>query len=166
MRLEFEFFDRECTEVAEDLVGKNVVYKGNKLRILETEAYCGLIDTACHAYPQKRTPRTEPLFHKAGTIYIYLCYGIHWLLNVSTNVEGVPQGVLIRSCVDATGPGKLTKKLGICDKSANMENVSTSKIIWFEDDGFECNVKLDTRVGIGYADEIDQQRLWRFKGDF
>ncbi len=166
MRLDFAFFDRDCTEVARDLVGKNIVFNGNKLRILETEAYCGRVDTACHAYPHKRTPRTEPLFQKAGTIYIYLCYGIHWLLNVSTGAVDVPQGVLIRSCVGATGPAKLTKKLGIIDKTANLEDVTNSPLIWFEDDGFLCDVTLDTRVGIGYADPVDQERLWRFKGIF
>ncbi len=168
MRLDKDFFARHCTIVAKELIGKKIVHKlatGEtiSLRILETEAYCGGCDTAAHAYPYKRTNRTEPLFWEAGTIYIYLCYGIHWLLNISTDDVGIPRGVLIRSCVGYEGPAKLTKQLQITNKELNFENVATSEFLWFEDDGVTCQVVTDKRVGIGYATKEDQDKQWRFK---
>ena len=161
MRLDYDFYHRPCLEVARDLVGKVLVHKGTRLRISETEAYCGEADTACHAH-KGRTKRTEVLYADAGTIYIYLCYGVHWLLNIITGDVDDPQGVLIRACVDAEGPGKLTKKLGITGE-LNRKNAVTSESLWIEDDGFQCEIALDKRVGIGYASQEDQDRLWRFK---
>ena len=73
-----------------------------------------------------------------------------------------PQGVLIRACADAEGPGKLTKKLGITGE-LNRKSAVTSEELWIEDDGFRCEISLDKRVGIGYASQEDQDRLWRFK---
>ena len=93
-----EFFHRDCLEVAPDLVGKVIVSRINgeevRVRISETEAYRGEEDTACHAH-KGRTPRTEVLYGKSGTVYVYLCYGMHWLMNVITGEEGQPQGVLL-----------------------------------------------------------------------
>ena len=160
-RLDREFFYRECLEVARDLVGKVLVHNGQRLRISETEAYCGESDTACHAH-KGRTKRTEVLYAEAGTIYIYLCYGMHWLLNIVTGEVDDPQAVLIRACVDAEGPGKLTKKLGITG-DLNHDSVLTSEALWIEDDGFRCRIVTDKRVGIGYASQEDQDKLWRFK---
>ena len=160
-RLGYEFYHRPCLEVARDLVGKVLVHEGKQLRISETEVYCGESDTACHA-SKGRTKRTEVLYADAGTIYIYLCYGVHWLLNVITGDVEDPQGVLIRACVDAEGPGKLTKKLGITG-ALNRENAVTSDALWIGDDGFRCGIETDKRVGIGYASREDQDRLWRFK---
>ena len=160
-RLTYEFYHRPCLEVARDLVGKVLVHKGQRLRISETESYCGESDTACHAC-RGRTKRNEVLYADAGTIYIYLCYGMHWMLNVITGDVDDPQGVLIRACEDAPGPGKLTKALGITGQ-LNRENAVTSPTIWIEDDGFRCDIALDKRVGIGYASQEDQDRLWRFK---
>ena len=160
-RLDREFFYRECLEVARDLVGKVLVHNGQRLRISETEAYCGESDTACHAH-KGRTKRTEVLYAEAGTIYIYLCYGMHWLLNIVTGDVGDPQAVLIRACVDAEGPAKLTKKLGITG-DLNHDSVLASEALWIEDDGFRCRIVTDKRVGIGYASQEDQDKLWRFK---
>ena len=160
-RLDYEFYCRPCVEVARDLVGKVLVHEGKSLRISETEAYWGITDTACHASKGK-TKRTEVLWADAGTVYVYLCYGIHWMMNVITGEEGDPQGVLIRACVEAEGPGKLTKKLGITGEQ-NRENAITSPKIWIGDDGFCCEVETDKRVGIGYASQEDQDKLWRFK---
>ena len=156
-RLTYDFFHRPCLEVARDLVGKVLVHNGQRLRISETEAYCGESDTACHAH-KGRTKRTEVLYADAGTIYIYLCYGIHWLLNIITGDIDDPQGVLIRACVDAPGPGKLTKTLGITG-ALNRESAVDSETLWIEDDGFRCGIELDKRVGIGYAAQEDQDRL-------
>lgn len=89
-RLTYEFYHRPCLEVARDLVGKVLVHNGQRLRISETEAYCGESDTACHAH-KGRTPRTEVLYADAGTIYLYLCYGIHWLLNIITGEQMIPK---------------------------------------------------------------------------
>lgn len=162
-RLGYDFYRRNCLEVAHDLVGKVLVHKTTdgvrRLRIAETEAYWGESDTACHAH-KGRTKRTEVLYADAGTVYVYLCYGMHWLLNVVTGEKEDPQAVLIRACVDASGPGKLTKALGVTgelNRSSILED-----ILWIEDDGFACSVRTDKRVGIGYATQEDQDRSWRF----
>ena len=131
------------------------------MRISETEAYCGEEDTACHAH-KGRTKRTEVMYGKAGTVYVYLCYGMHWLLNIVTGEENHPQAVLIRACVDATGPAKLTKKLSITGE-LNGTSVCGETELWIEDDGFQCQIETDKRVGISYASRADQDRLWRFK---
>lgn len=160
-RLKYAFFHRPCLEVARDLVGKVLVHNGQMLRISETEAYCGEADTACHAH-KGRTKRTEVMYGDAGTIYIYLCYGMHWLLNIVTGEKEQPEAVLIRACLEAPGPGRLTKKLGITG-TLNGKNVVDSPELWIGDDGFVCAVATDKRVGIGYAGQEDQDRLWRFK---
>jgi len=163
-RLQEAFYHRECVEVARDLVGKILVHRTEngilRLRISETEAYCGQQDTACHAH-KGRTKRTEVLYAAAGTVYIYLCYGMHWLLNIVTGEENDPQAVLIRACVDAAGPGKLTKAMGITG-GLNRASVLNSPEIWVEDDGERWTIRTDKRVGIGYASQEDQDRLWRF----
>lgn len=164
-KLEYSFFHRPCLEVAKDLVGKILVHNTPegilRMRILETEAYCGEEDTACHAHKGK-TKRTEVMYEKAGTVYVYLCYGMHWLLNIVTGEADEPEAVLIRACVDAAGPAKLTKKLSITG-ALNGSSVCGETELWIEDDGFACNVTTDKRVGIAYASQADQDRLWRFK---
>jgi DNA-3-methyladenine glycosylase len=164
-KLTYEFYHRPCLQVARELVGKWLVRRlpsGEvlRLRISETEAYCGKADTACHAH-KGRTKRTEVLYADAGTIYIYLCYGMHWLLNVVTGDQEDPQAVLIRACVDAPGPARLTKALGI-NGDLNRGSICGDEL-WIEDDGGDCDVVTDKRVGIGYASQEDQDRLWRFK---
>ena len=163
-RLGEEFFHRDCLEVAPDLVGKVIVSKIGgeevRVRISETEAYRGAEDTACHAH-KGRTPRTEVLYGKCGTVYIYLCYGMHWLMNVITGEEGQPQGVLFRAGVDYNGPAKLTKKLGVT-KEQNKTSFTDSDVLWIEDDGFKCKIRTDKRVGINYATEEYINKQWRF----
>ena len=162
-KLDTSFFHRPCLEVARDLVGKVLVHRVDgqelRLRISETESYCGEADTACHAH-KGRTKRTEVLYFRAGTIYVYLCYGIHWLLNIVTGEENQPEAVLIRACVEANGPGKLTKKLGITGQ-LNRQHIASSDL-WIEDDGFVCQIETARRVGIGYASREDQDKPWRF----
>lgn len=160
MKLPYEFYHRPCLEVARDLVGKVLFCGEKRLRISETEAYWGETDTACHA-SRGRTKRTEVLYADAGTVYVYLCYGIHWLMNVITGDPEDPQGVLIRACVEAEGPGKLTKALGITG-AFNRTSILDKSGVWIEDDGFRCEVRTDKRVGIGYASQVDQERPWRF----
>nr|MBQ8244278.1 DNA-3-methyladenine glycosylase [Oscillospiraceae bacterium] len=159
--LDYSFFHRPCLDVARDLVGKVLVHNGEALRISETEAYCGEADTACHAH-KGRTRRTEVMYSDAGTLYIYLCYGMHWLLNIVTGDREQPEAVLIRACIGAPGPGRLTKKLAITG-TLNGKSVVDSDALWIGDDGFRCQVCTDKRVGIGYASQEDQDRLWRFR---
>ena len=161
MRLSEEFFHRPCLEVARDLVGKTLVCNGKRLRISETEAYCGESDTACHAH-KGRTARTEVMYMEAGTVYVYLCYGMHWMLNIVTGEEEAPEAVLIRACLEANGPGKLTKKLGITGEY-NRQHICRQNDLYVEDDGFSCDVATCKRVGIGYASQEDQDKLWRFQ---
>lgn len=165
-RLEQSFFERDTLTVARELVGKILVHrtaeKELRLRICETEAYCGEEDTACHAH-KGRTARTEVMYGPAGTMYIYLCYGIHWLLNIVTGAVDTPQAVLIRACVTAEGPGRLTKALEITGTLNRTSVLDPAGELWLEEDGFSCTVSTDKRVGIGYASQEDQDRLWRFK---
>ena len=163
-KLDYDFFHRPCLTVAEELVGKVLVHRladGTilRLRISETEGYCGEADTACHAH-KGRTKRTEVMYMDAGIIYIYLCYGVHWLLNIVTGEAEDPQAVLVRACVEANGPGKLTKALQITG-DLNCGSVLGEEL-WLEDDGFACQVITGKRVGIGYATQEDQDRPWRF----
>ena len=164
-KLSYEFYHRPCLQVARELVGKILVHRVDgreyRLRITETEAYCGESDTACHAH-KGRTRRTEVMYRSAGTIYIYLCYGVHWMLNIVTGEEDAPEAVLIRACAGkANGPGKLTKALGITG-ALNRGSILGGEL-WIEDDGLSCAVRTLPRVGIGYASEEDQERLWRFQ---
>ena len=159
-KLTYEFYHRPCFAVAKDLIGKVICHGDVQLRITETEIYWGESDTACHA-SRGRTKRTEVLYMDAGTIYVYLCYGIHWLLNIITGDEHDPQGVLIRCCAEAPGPGKLTKKLGITGE-LNRKSILNTPDFWIGDDGFRCEILRDKRVGIGYASQEDQDKLWRF----
>ena len=161
MKLTEAFFHRPCLEVAKDLVGKVLVCGDKHLRISETEAYCGEADTACHAH-KGRTKRTEVMYMEAGTVYVYLCYGMHWMLNIVTGEENAPEAVLIRACVEANGPGKLTKALGITGEF-NRQHLCRQNELYVEDDGFRCEIVTDKRVGIGYASQEDQDKLWRFK---
>ena len=164
-KLPYSFYHRPCLDVARERVGKILVHRvdgvEHRLRITETEAYCGESDTACHA-SKGRTKRTEVMYTEAGTIYIYLCYGVHWMLNIVTGEIDQPEAVLIRACEGKmNGPGKLTKALQITG-ALNRGSILGDEL-WIEDDGFTCAVARDTRVGIGYASKEDQSRLWRFK---
>lgn len=166
MRLGREFFLRDALEVAPELVGKTLVSslpgaQERRLVITETEVYRGVEDSACHAH-RGRTKRTEMLYRPGGAVYVYLCYGIHWLLNVITGPEDFPQGVLIRACEGFEGPGKLTKYLGITG-AQNGIDICSSPLLRIEDEGRMVNITTDKRVGIAYADEADRERLWRFK---
>jgi len=129
-------------------------------RINEVEAYRGEEDTACHARAG-RTKRTEVLYMAGGHAYVYLCYGIHCLLNVVTGEEGDPQAVLIRGLAEVPGPGRLTKAFGIT-LDENRLDLIASPALWLEDDGSAPRIHASKRIGIGYATQEDQDRLWRF----
>ena len=164
-RLNQAFFERDPVTVARLLVGKILVHRTpegvKRMRITETEAYWGEADTACHAH-KGRTARTEVMYGRAGTVYIYLCYGMHWMLNLVTGAEERPEAVLIRACEGAAGPGRLTKAMQITGELNRSSAVCSGSSLWVEDDGLVCTVEERRRVGIGYASREDQEKLWRF----
>lgn len=166
-RLGREFFNRRADIVASELIGKilvsNLGDESISLRITETEAYIGEEDTACHARFGK-TQRSKTLYMQAGTIYVYLCYGIHEMLNVVTQEVDNPQAVLIRGVEGYQGPGKLTKYMGI-NRSINEKDIVKSNDIYILDDDKKFKVKKDKRIGISYASKKDQNRKWRFLMD-
>ena len=160
-----KFFQTDTISLAQNLIGKwiatNIDGKQIKAQISETEAYLGETDSACHSYKGKRTNRTEPMFQKGGTIYIYLCYGLHYLLNiVSKNVEQ-PEAVLIRAVVGANGPAKASKLLNI-NKTLNSQSIINNPQICIMDDGKTYKFAKSTRVGINYALAKDRNAKLRF----
>lgn len=154
-----DFFLQDALDVAPRLLGCTLAVAGRRLVITETEAYRGEADTACHAH-HGRTKRTEMLYRRGGHVYVYLCYGIHSLLNIITGAEDEPQGVLIRCCDGAAGPGKLTRALGVDLSFNGLDILTTDRIGLWQGPG--CPHVTAPRVGIGYAAAADQQRLWRF----
>ena len=165
-RLGRDFYTADVLDVAPALLGKLLCRKSEsgevvKYRITETEAYRGEDDTACHASKGK-TSRTSVMWDKGGTVYVYLCYGMHNMLNIVTGAKGEPQAVLVRGIEGADGPGKLTKKLSI-ERRHNGADVVFSDEIWIEDDGFiPDDISTAPRVGIDYAEKRDREIHWRF----
>ena len=182
-RLPESFYQRsDVVEIARDLLGKVLLTKiGKKISggiIVETEAYNGANDKASHAYPNKITKRTEIMFGEGGFAYVYLCYGLHYLFNVVTNVKGVADAVLIRAIEPViglniikkrrgtslsrltSGPGKLSQGLGITTR-LNAKSLA-GNLIWIEegnDKDFEIDVSK--RIGVDYAGK-DAFLPWRF----
>jgi DNA-3-methyladenine glycosylase len=157
-----KFFDRPTLKVAHDLLGKFLVCKFGKkkitLLITEVEAYDGLKDKASHAH-RGLTERNKIMFGHAGIFYVYLTYGMHWMLNIVTGHPGYPAAILIRGGYDLTnkrhvsGPGRLTKYLKI-NKGLNGRPASTKSGLWFEDRGYKIssrNIKRTPRIGVDYA---------------
>ena len=164
-RLSPDFFLRDVLDVAPALIGKLLVRQFDdgrieRYRIVETEAYRGTEDLACHA-SKGRTPRTEVMFQEGGKVYVYLIYGMYWLLNLVTGNEGDPSAVLIRGIEGFSGPGRLGRELQL-DKSFYGENLSTSSRIWVEDAEPVAEIKTSKRIGIGYSGEEWENKLWRF----
>ena len=163
-RLSPAFFLRDVLEVAPDLIGKILVRRFDdarveRYRIIETEAYRGIEDLACHA-SKGRTPRTEVMFGEGGTVYVYLIYGMYWLLNLVTGEEGNASAVLIRGIEGFSGPGRAGRALQL-DKSFYGENLASSSRIWVEDAEPVSEIKISKRIGIGYAGEW-ADKPWRF----
>ncbi len=162
-RLTQEIYDKNAVELAPYLLGQYLCRKTEegilRYRITETEAYYTEADTACHAH-RGRTPRTELLYHRGGCSYVYLCYGIHSLMNVICGEEGVPQGVLIRGIDGFSGPGRVTKAMGI-DRSLNGVDLLSGDVLWIEE-GEHPDYVTAPRVGIDYATEEYRNIPWRF----
>ena len=165
MILREDYFAADAVTLAPDLLGKILCRRTEdgilRLRITETECYFGEEDTACHAH-KGRTPRTDVMYRQGGRAYVYLCYGIHHLLNLTCGPEGHPEAVLIRGVEGAAGPGRVTKRLGV-DRTQNRARLLPENGLWVEDDGYKARFEALPRVGIGYASEEDQRRPWRFR---
>jgi DNA-3-methyladenine glycosylase len=185
-KLPDSFYQRtNVVKIARELLGKVLFTSINGIvtagTIVETEAYSWK-EKGCHAYGSKRTPRNAVMFEPGGRAYVYLCYGMHHLFNVVTNVPSVPEAVLIRALepfhgIDVmlsrrgrlankfhltSGPGKLTKALGI-DRNLNGKLLAGDEV-WVEDSGNRISNKdiaASARIGIDYAGE-DALLPWRF----
>lgn len=172
------FLDSDVVRIARNLLGMKLSSMvGGKLTsglIVETEAYAGVHDRASHASGGRRTRRTETMYQQGGVAYIYLCYGIHALFNVVTNQREIPHAVLVRGILpyegidvmesrigqrlrsggqDGSGPGKVTRLLGI-DCGSNGTDLNESRNIWLESCGLifdDALIKVTTRIGVSYA---------------
>ena len=165
MILDQSYYAAPATVLAVDLLGKLLCRRVGdtvlRARITETECYFGEEDTACHAH-KGRTPRTDTLYLAGGYSYVYLCYGIHSLLNIVTGEGEHPEAVLIRGVEGASGPGRVTKLLGITTKD-NRLPLSPASGLWIEDDGAPPPAyRALPRVGIDYAAPDDRDRPWRY----
>lgn len=132
--------------------------------ITEVEAYDGESDLACHARVG-RTPRTEVLYRSGGHWYVYLCYGIHEMLNLVVGPEGWPAAVLIRGLEGPTGPGRLTKGLAI-DRSLNGKAAHEDTGLWIEDGPAAVpleRIVAGPRIGVDFAGPIWSAVPWRFR---
>jgi len=151
-----EFFVRSTLTVAREMVGAVLCVEqgGDVVRdvITEVEAYDGPCDKANHA-SKGRTERTELMFKEGGHIYIYLIYGMYWMLNIVIGEEDYPAAVLIRKTERLSGPGILTRELGIT-KSINGKRLGQESGVWIEK-GSDVNesVKHGPRIGVDYAGE-------------
>ena len=178
------FYNRPTLKVARDLLGKKLVRQEGRARlsgiIVETEAYCGQRDTACHAH-RGMTKRNIVMFGPPGSAYVYFTYGMHYLLNIVTEEEGRPCAVLIRAIEPleglavmrarrpvqdknlTDGPAKLCQALGI-NKLFNGWNMTNGEKLWVEEYKkiARYEVSRTPRIGIGYAEKKDREALWRF----
>lgn len=182
-KLPRSFYSRSTLEVAPDLLGKVLVRRiaGRRVagKIVETEAYVGPHDLACHA-SKGHTPRTSIMFGPPGYAYVYMIYGFYFCLNVVTEPKGYPAAVLIRGVEPlesldlmrqlrnnperdtniASGPGKLCMALSI-DKRLNGEDL-LGQTLWIEDSKLDTGLILNSpRVGVDYAGEY-KDKPWRF----
>jgi len=186
LRLDIKFYEQSALSVAKELLGKHLVRKIGRHRIItkivETEAYCGPEDKACHAFDNRRTSRTETMFMPGGHAYIYLIYGLNHCLNIVTEKSDVPHAVLIRAVepvegldlikknrplikniYDFTnGPGKLTKALNI-DMNLNGYDIIKGTELYIENNPeiSEISIVKTKRVNIDYAGEF-KDKPWRF----
>ena len=180
------YLQPDVVKLARQLLGKILVTRFEGIttagRIVETEAYNGIVDKASHAYNNRRTNRTEVMFAVGGTAYVYLCYGIHHLFNVVTNAAGVPHAVLIRALdpvvgieqmllrtrkhkADHTltkGPGNVSKALGIATAHTGLSLQEDT--LFIADDGLRYPARAivtTPRIGVDYAAE-DSLLPYRF----
>lgn len=153
--LDASFFNRDTFSVCEQMLGKRLVSRSGVSSIItEVEAYDGFDDFASHA-SRGKTKRNEVMFGEAGHWYVYLVYGMHWMVNVVTREAEYPAAILIRGTADFSGPGRVTKGFGI-DKTKNALPVGPESGFWIEDTGIvisKSKIKKMPRVGVVYAKE-------------
>lgn len=186
-RLTASFFLRpDVVGISRELLGKFLFTRINRGAvtggiIVETEAYAGPHDRASHAYNNRFSRRTAVMYRRGPVAYVYLCYGIHWLFNIITNVEGIPHAVLIRAIQPAkgielmlkrrgksrgdgrltSGPGVLSQALGICGRHSGISLLGRE--IWLER-GVNVSPEMicaSPRIGVCYAGN-DARLPWRF----
>ena len=153
------------------LLGKHLVRRFPDGRvearmIVETEAYNGENDLACHARAG-RTGRTDVMYGPGGVWYVYLCYGIHEMLNLVVGPENFPAAILIRGVEGAVGPGRVTKALGI-DRTLNRAPAAERSGLWLEDHGVRVPaavIATSPRIGVEYAGPVWAAKPWRFRFD-
>jgi DNA-3-methyladenine glycosylase len=163
--------DHDTVTLARALLGHRLVRRApdgtrRSVRITETEAYHGPEDRACHA-SKGRTARTEVLFGEPGRWYVYLCYGLHEMLNLVTGPVGWPAAILIRGVEGVSGPGRVTRALGV---GRSLHNTSaadaTGGALWLEAPDLPVlphEVLAGPRVGVDYAGPEWAARPWRFR---
>jgi DNA-3-methyladenine glycosylase len=175
-KLPRSFYQRPAIDLARDLIGKILVHrvrgKTLRARIVETEAYIGQHDLACHA-SKGRTQRTEIMFGPAGHAYVYFIYGMHDMFNIVAADVGDAQAVLIRAAepldgwqANLTGPGRLTRALHISRRADNGLDLTGDKLFLLEPDAAAAaasapRIAVTTRVGVDYAGDW-QHAMLRF----
>jgi len=153
--IERAFFERPADRVARELLGAWLVAEAadgiRRWAVTETEAYLGAHDLACHGRTGP-TKRNATMFGPAGRWYVYLCYGLHWMLNIVTGPEGVPAAVLIRGAGEFVGPGRVTRGLGI-DKVFDGLAAARPTGLWLEagEPVPPRRIMRTPRIGVGYA---------------
>ncbi|HEU4606562.1 MAG TPA: DNA-3-methyladenine glycosylase, partial [Chitinophagaceae bacterium] len=186
-KLSLSFYKRADVQlIARELLGKLLVSRFNNIytvgRIIETEAYAGETDRASHAYAGRRTARTEVMYGSPGKAYVYLCYGIHHLFNVVTNMEGIPHAVLVRAIEPVEGipamlnrtgkshagqgpgrgPGNCSKALGITTLHSGVDLTGDTLFIARDKISDQpLDIGTSPRIGVDYAGE-DALLPWRF----
>lgn len=186
IKLAKNFYTRkDVTEVARDLLGRYLWTKLNNQitvgKIVETEAYSGTKDRACHAFPDKRTERTKVMYNEGGRAYVYFVYGMHHLFNIVTNIEGKADAVLVRAIEPVVGlefmqerrsvyllnkglsggPARLTQAMGIKVIHNGIDLAGNS--IWLTEGEpvSNSNIVNTTRIGVEYAGD-DALLPWRY----
>ena len=165
------FRTKNSVALARGLLGRHLVRRWPDGRvearlITEVEAYHGADDLACHARVG-RTRRTEVMYAAGGVWYVYLCYGVHEMLNLVVGPRDWPAAVLIRGVEGASGPGRVTKALGI-DRRLNAAEAAPASGLWIEDRGGRVPRKLvraTPRIGVDYAGPVWAKKPWRFTFD-
>jgi len=184
IRLDRNFYYQPTLQMARDLLGKRLMRVLNDQRlsglIVETEAYIGEADKACHA-SRGRTPRTEVMYGPPGHAYVYFIYGMHHCFNVVTEEEGFPAAILIRALEPleglewmrrhrpgrsdgqlTNGPGKLCAALAV-DRTLNGVDLCTSQVFFIEEGRTVADEEVATSPRIGIrSDEVARSRPWRF----
>ncbi|HLP03919.1 MAG TPA: DNA-3-methyladenine glycosylase [Paludibacter sp.] len=164
-RLDLEFYRQDAVTLGAKLLGKTLVRAWGdgtetRYRISETEAYLGEDDQACHAR-KGCTPRTRIMYEEGGHAYVYLIYGMYWLLNVVSGTKGHPQAVLICGIDSISGSGRVGRELKI-DKSFYGESLLVSSRIWIEDAPGIVEFDAAPRIGVDYAGDEWKNKPWRF----